>query len=112
MDAAVDHFRDLDPARHGAIAHISGDPEALQTWFSALGPRTAHLHLQARDPQSAPSTPRGKETLRAAFAVLRDHDFQGTMSLEFTRGIGRDEQIEEIYANACTDLSVMRYLCA
>lgn len=108
LPAAAAHFEGLDPNRHGAVAHVAGNPDGVAEWFSALGPRIAHVHLQLRTPQSAPSTPAGRNALDACFKVVREHGFQGSLTIEFTRGIGRNEDIEQIYSEACVDLAYCR----
>lgn len=107
-DAAADYFADLDPHRHGAIVHISGDPDGVEAWFTALGPRIVHLHLQMRTEETSPTTAEGRQALDACFAVTRSNGFDGSMSIEFTRGIGRNEDIEQVYSNACADLAYCR----
>ena len=108
MDPAAAFHADLDPARFGAIVHVPGDAEGVEGWMNALGSRVTHLHVQLRGPESDPSVPENYDRLAAAFAMAREHGFSGSVALEFTRGIGRDEDIETIYANACVDLACCR----
>ena len=105
---AADFFADLDPNRYGVIAHASGNPETIDEWFSTFGSRVTHLHVQMRDSQTDPDLPEARETLDACFAEVTKHDFQGSVSIEFTRGIGKHEDIETIYANACVDMTYCR----
>ena len=105
-DAAAAFLADLDPARFAAIAHISGDAAALQRWTAALGPRLRHVHVQCRTPEHA--TPAGRAQLAACVDVLRAAGFTGSAAVEFTRGIGPNERIEAIYANARADLAALR----
>ena len=107
-EAAAAFVAELDPARFGIIAHIAGNADAVGPWFAALGPRIAHLHVQLRAAESSPTVPAGRAALAACFAVARAHAFGGSATIEFTRGIGRDERIDAVYANACVDLGYCR----
>lgn len=106
--AAADFFADLSPDRYGVIAHVSGNPGTIDEWFSTFGSRISHVHVQMRDSQTDPTLPEAREKLDACFAEVNRHGYQGSVSIEFTRGIGRDEDIETIYANACVDMTYCR----
>lgn len=106
-DAAV-FFEDFDPERFGIIVHMGGDPAGLEPWFSAFGRRVQHLHLQLRGPETDPGVPANRERLDACVAVVKAHGYDGSAAIEFTRGIGRAEEIETLYANACVDLAYCR----
>jgi len=106
--AAGDFFADLDPERFGVIVHVSGDASGTASWLEAFGARVQHLHLQLRDEALAPSSSAGREALDAAFDVVDAQGFRGSVAIEFTRGIGRNEDIEVLYANAVTDLGYLR----
>lgn len=108
LDAAVAFFEDLDPVRFGVIAHISGDAEGLDRWLTAFGSRVQHMHLQSRGPESDPAVAENRERLAPSYAALLRHGFSGSLAIEFTRGIGREEDIEELYANACADMAYVR----
>ena len=105
VDDAVTFFADLDPARFGIIMHPVGDPALVQGWFEAFGSRLAHLHIQMCGPETDPTVPGNRDALDLCFGVVRAHGFKGTATMEFTRGIGKDEDIETLYANACIDLA-------
>jgi sugar phosphate isomerase/epimerase len=105
-DRAAAFFADLDPGRFGVIAHAKGDAASLQQWLLAFGPRVRHLHLQFREPEDA--MVQGRSRLAPCVEVLRRHHYEGTASIEFTRGIGRTEQIEAIYAAAVEDAQSYR----
>ena len=106
-DAAA-FFADLDPVRFGVVAHVSGDAVGTESWFSEFDGRVQHLHVQLRGPESDPTVAVNRAPLDASFAVVKAHGFTGSVAIEFSRGIGRDEDIEEIYKNACTDLAYVR----
>ncbi len=105
---AADFLADFDPRRVGVIAHVTGEIEDTEPWFETFRERVRHLHVQFRTPEADPSTPVGRERLDAVFACLRARGFSGSATIEFTRGIGRDERIETLYANAVTDLAYCR----
>jgi len=105
---AVAFFADLDPGRFGVIVHVNGDTDGPECWFSAFGARVQHVHVQLRGQENDPAAAANRRRLDACFAVPGAHGFEGTVALEFTRGIGRDEEIDTLYANACTDLAYCR----
>ncbi|MDT8389153.1 MAG: hypothetical protein RRC34_01425 [Lentisphaeria bacterium] len=105
---AAKFFADLDPNRFGVIVHVAGNPDVVKEWFSTFGSRVAHLHVQMRDAQTNPALPEAREKLDACFSEVTKHGYQGSVSIEFTRGIGRDEDIETLYANARADMAYCR----
>ena len=102
VEAAKAVFDQLDPERFALIVHLAMD--GSRDWFEAFGKRIKHVHIQLRDDVSDPSKPEGREALRTSIARTLENGFEGSFSLEFTRGIGKDEKIEELYANASSDL--------
>lgn len=108
VDAAKAFFDDLDPTRFGVIAHSRNDPADLKPWVTAFGPRLQHLHVQAREPESDPDNPNVQAGIDACVDLLKAHSFAGSTSIEFTRGIGKDERLETIYANAVKDAAAYR----
>jgi len=109
VEDAVAFFADLDPVRFGLIVHVSGGEQGqLEGWMKAFGPRVQHLHVQMRGPESDPQSPTGRENLAVSFGVVKRSRFEGSVTMEFTRGIGREEAIEVVYANVCRDLVYCR----
>lgn len=108
VEDAVAFFKDFDPERFGVIAHVSGDAEALKPWFSGFHGRIQHLHVQMRGPESDSTVPENRPPFDACFDVVKAHGYQGSVAIEFSRGIGRDEDMETIYRNACADLAYCR----
>ena len=108
-DAAASFFKGLDPVRFGIIVHVgNADADSVSRWFDAFGDRVRHLHVQLRTADLDPATPDGRAALEASLASVKSHGFSGSVTLEFTRGIGRDESIETLYANACADMRYCR----
>lgn len=109
VEDAVAFFADLDPVRFGVIVHVSGGEQGqLESWMKAVGARVQHLHVQMRGPESDPQNPAARKNLDVSFGLVKKHGFAGSVTMEFTRGIGKDEDIEVIYANVCRDLAYCR----
>lgn len=108
-EPAASFFADLDPARFGVIIHVgNADADSVARWFSTHGSRIQHLHVQLRNSDLDPATPSGRAVLEACLRVAKEYGFAGSITLEFTRGIGRDEDIETLYTNACADMRACR----
>lgn len=103
VDDASRFFTGLDEQRFGIITHLMDDPAPLQAWLSEFGPRVQHLHLQRRSPETDPATDSAQQTMKRCVQVLKDHGYTGSASIEFTRGIGKNEQFESLYRNALAD---------
>lgn len=106
-DAAA-FFSGLDPARFGVIAHVKGDAGGLGQWLEVMGKRLQHLHVQMLGPETDPRNAANRAPYDACFAALKAHGFQGSLTIEFTRGIGGNEDIEKLYANCLVDLAYCR----
>ena len=107
VEDAAAFFAPLDPARFGIIVHVAGtDVEGCARWFDTFGDRVKSLHVQMRtlDPLVAAD----RKQLDAGFEMVRRAGFRGTVTIEFSRGIGPNEQMAQIYANACVDLKYCR----
>lgn len=107
-EEAAAFFADLAPGRFGVIAHVCGDPEPVEQWLAALDGRVHHLHVQMRETAPDPAVPAGRAQWDACFEAARAHGFAGSAAIEFTRGIGPDERMETLYANARTALAFCR----
>lgn len=101
-------FSGLDPVKFGLMIHFSGNADGAADWFRTFGKRIQHIHVQLRTPESDPATEGGRTALASGVAALRGYGFRGDISMEFTRGIGKEEDIEVIYANLCTDMRAIR----
>ncbi len=108
-DAAYSFHADLDPDRYGIIVHVGNTTaKALETWFNTFRDRVRHLHIQFRNADTDPGDPAKRPALDALFEIVRQHQFHGSVTMEFTRGIGKEENIESLYRNACSDMSYIR----
>lgn len=108
VDSCEEVFSGLDPVKFGMIVHLSGTAEGAEPWFRSFGKRIQHVHVQLRSPESDPAREPGRESLRQGIASLRRYGFDGDWSMEFSRGIGKEEDIELIYANVCSDMREIR----
>ncbi len=101
-------FADLDPERFGIIVHPMGDPSSLKSWIDAFPSRIAHLHIQMRDEKCNPMIDSCRPQFDDCCRILMENNYAGSLAIEFSRGIGRDEDIETIYSNACDDMAYCR----
>jgi hypothetical protein len=108
LDIAIEFHRDLDPKRFGIIQHPAGNTEDFKKWYDAFPEQVDQLHMQFRTPESDPSTKECRESLEKLAEFLKDKQFDGKATIEFTRGIGKEENINEIYDNACSDMRCCR----
>jgi sugar phosphate isomerase/epimerase len=93
----------------GVIVHPFGNPE-LDRWFRHLGSRIVHAHVQLADGNGQRCRLRTQPgPALDALAVLRDHRFQGTFTLEFTEGVGSPpEDQEALFRAAVDDLAFLK----
>lgn len=106
-EAAAEVFEQLPEERFGAIVHPFTAPR-LEDWFRLLGPRIAHLHIQARAGDGAWLAPRpGSAGVDDGLARLEAAGFSGTATLEFTRGITDGLSPAELLAQAAGDRAAL-----
>jgi hypothetical protein len=108
LETAKRFFSGMDPERFGIIQHPMGDLKVLNAWYEVFDKRIEQLHMQFRTPESNPETPQCRESLEKLAEFLNEKGFSGKLTIEFTRGIGKEENIEDIYQNACSDMKVCR----
>lgn len=106
LEDAVAFFADPELSRFSVISHVSGDADAVKACVDAWGGRLTHLHVQLREPEQA--NPDGRARLAACAGVLRSGGFDGSASIEFTRGMGKNERIETIFDEAIADMRAFR----
>lgn len=104
INIAFEFHRELDADRFGIIVHPMENPEKFRDWLKTFKRRVCELHMQFRTEDSDPSNEAGHDKLMTCARIAKEYDFRGILTIEFTRGIGQNEQIEEIYSNACMDL--------
>jgi len=108
VDDAAAFFAGLDPERFGVIVHVAGDVARVEPWLAAMGARVRHVHVQMRGADTDPSVPANRAPFIECFEALKTHGYCGTFAIEFSRGIGRDEDMEIVHGNACADLAFCR----
>lgn len=112
-EQAASFFTGMDADRFGIIIHVGNvNADSVSRWFELHDSRIQHVHVQFRRDEDDPATPAGRAALSGSLQIVKDHGFVGSLTLEFTRGIGRDEDIEVIYANACSDMKILRDVLA
>jgi sugar phosphate isomerase/epimerase len=110
-EAARRAFAVWDNTRFGAIIHPFYDLDGLRAWFRALGPQViAHSHVQTRAEDGTWLVLEDRAAhVKEALHIMREEGFQGTYTLEFTRGTATPEEtIEGLYASALRDLAFLR----
>ena len=94
----------------GVIVHpcICAD---LPAWIRHCGSKIRHLHVQMIDAQRKRWLLRDQAALvRERLALMRDAGFSGTLTIEFTAGVGvAREDRAALVAAACTDLAFLRH---
>lgn len=80
------------------------DGHSFAEWVKTLGPRLGHVHVPRVEQW-------GEKAVRSMVALLKDHGFRGSFTIEFTTGIewGMDQpDVETLYHNAVRDLRMLR----
>lgn len=98
-----------------AIVHpFTTDSATLRQWFSHLGPRITHAHVQLRDASGAVQRlERQPEVVKDRLHIMKEEGFSGSFSLEFTEGTSSpDESPEMLFSSALADLQCLRALLA
>ena len=91
-----------------ALVHTHNCPELLRARFDAYGDRITHVHINHL-PVGQPPLADHREEFAATVTLLRELGFEGTWTLEFVHGIGRDhDQPGPMLAQATADLAVAR----
>lgn len=97
----------LGEARYVGTAHfkeIYDDGRSFADWVGALGPRLGHVHV----PRVAEW---GRDAVRRMAAILKQHRFSGSLTIEFTTGInwgGPQPDVETLYLSAVADLRLLK----
>lgn len=96
------------PDQVQAIVHLGEDVDLTRRRFDAYGERITHVHVNFLG-QGAPPLPDIVDTVRDRADRLRAMGFDGTWTLEFTHGVGTDDdRPERLLASAIADLAVLR----
>lgn len=93
------------------IVHpFSGERATLQHWIERFGPAVTHAHVAARQGDSAFVTLEDVSTEACArIGILRAAGFDGTWSIEFTKGVARSpEDRQDLLLRAAADMAFIR----
>lgn len=80
------------------------DGHSFAEWVQTLGPHLGHVHVPRVEEW-------GEKAVRSMVALLRDHGFRGSFTIEFTTGIDWGDaqpDVETLYRNAVRDLRMLR----
>ena len=93
------------------IVHaFAGEDDALARWMETFGSAVTHVHAAAsgNDRQLARLAD-VTDLVHGRVRRLLEAGFSGTLSVEFTKGVGGEsEDLDELFANATDDLRVLR----
>jgi sugar phosphate isomerase/epimerase len=108
-DPAVAARALADYPEFGVIVHPFSCPD-LAAWFTHLGPRIRHAHVQVVDAQWRRWRLRDQPDLvRERLKILHGAGYAGSFTIEFTAGVGvAPEDREALFAAACDDLALLR----
>lgn len=103
--AAAATFARLGRGDYEVILHaFSGDDAEVRGWFEAHGDRITHIHADISRLERLPA-----DAVRRRADLLRALGFRGTLTVEFTEGVGApDENPETLFRRAVRDLGVLR----
>jgi sugar phosphate isomerase/epimerase len=98
-----------DYPESGVIVHPFSCPD-LAAWFSHLGSRIRHAHVQVVDAEWRRWRLRDQPALvRERLAMLRGAGYAGSFTIEFTAGVGVvPEDRDALFAAACEDLDFLK----
>ncbi len=98
-------FRDLGREKYEVIIHgFGGADDGIRKQFACHGDRITHIHVCLSSDGPVPD-----ETVRARVALLRSLGFVGSFTIEFTEGVGADdEEAETLYRHAVRDMKQLR----
>ena len=102
---AADTFASLRREDYEVIIHgFSGDEDTIKRWFKLHADRITHIHFNLLGNQDIT-----EYTLRKRFELLLSLGFCGSFTIEFTKGIGmEDESPEVLFKNAIYDMNSLR----
>ena len=111
-DAAA-FFDELGRDKTEIIVHcLRPDLDQLKAWFDAFGPAITHAHVQLRNEAGGCELLENQpKHVRSAMHVVRGGGFEGSFTLEFTKGTREpDETIEGLWVAALADLKYLKEL--
>ena len=101
------------PERVQALVHLGDQPDDIRAKFHAHGERITHVHVNFLEGLQAPRLADIRERVESRVALLDDLGFQGSWTVEFSHGVGTDDdRPEATLAAAADDLALLRELVA
>jgi len=102
-DDARRFFEEAGLERWGVIVHaMSGTAEELQPWVHDFGSSIRHVHVSVGTESRA-------ALCRERANLLRKGGFRGSLTIEFTQGVGGpEEDREKLFASAVADMQLVR----
>ncbi len=98
-------FRELGREEYEIIIHgFGGDEAGIRKLFDCHGDRITHIHVCL-----SPKGPVPDEDARTRVDLLKALGFRGSFTIEFTEGVGADnEDAETLYRHAVRDMMQLR----
>jgi hypothetical protein len=108
---AAETFEQLGREDYEIIIHgFGGKDEDIVQRFRIHGPRITHIHANLSGTRNGPMP---EAVIRTRLRLLRALGFQGSFTIEFTEGVGLDdEDIETLFHNAVRDMHTLRQCLA
>ncbi len=114
INTAAEVLKKLKDDRFQLIIHDFGNAERMEKWFLKFGTAMSHMHVFLRDSSNKEiMLRRSPERCSESVSILKKYGYQGTISLEFTEGIGAiDESADSLYRCALEDYALLKQLLA
>jgi len=103
-------FSKLAKDHYQVIVHCFDEPDKLKEWFQNLGSRITHAHVSIKDEAGRGVRLRqAPERTAENLQLMKNYDYRGTFTLEFTEGLrSKDENVEDLYRAAVDDLKYLK----
>ena len=104
-EKAAATFRDIGRDDYEVIIHgFGGHDDALRKLFACHGDRITHVHVSFSSKGPMPDA-----EVQARVDLLKTLGFCGSFTIEFTEGVGSDDEcVETLYRNAVRDMKQLR----
>jgi sugar phosphate isomerase/epimerase len=104
-DVAADVYAGLSDLPVQGIIHFNNDRATYEERFGKYGDRLTHIHCMLSNEDG----PMPESEVRKRVEWLREFNFSGTYTIEFTQGVRGDHtDLEAIYRNAVRDFQMLR----